>query len=596
MNELDVTTLDGFDDDLESLTFDQVTQWPTITFESITFSDGTTIKLEPDDVVVLVGPNNAGKSLALRELQDFVSGSPESTVIASAKTNMTGTSESFESFVRSNALVQLRRQGNNLSVNGYGGISVGLGTGTISSMWPSNISPFKSLFCLRIPTESRITDSNPANAIDHLNESPSHPIHLLDDDRVEKRLSEYFRRAFGEDLILYRAGGRTSPLLVGERLVPMEGEDRISATYRQRLLESTVRLDGQGDGMRSFASVILHLLAPRTQSILLLDEPEAFLHPPQAKLLGEIISTEMSTHAQLFVATHSPDVLHGLIGVAPSHLRILRIQREGTINRVKELDKEIVKEISVDALMKYSSVLSGVFHERVVICEADSDCMFYSSLLGLPDVHGARYPDVLFVHANGKHRMATLAKALVSLDVPVEVVVDMDVMNDLEVLRRIVESLDGSWAMVEPSAKAVKTAVEAQRPWLTVEEVKKGIREVVDQGIGAERTLDKLRSDINSQFRLASPWDSIKSGGKQALPSGEATRHFQILQSACRSIGLWIVPVGELEGFCKSIGGHGPAWVQQVIEQRDLAKDPELEDARKFAREIWMHRLDGANE
>ena len=49
--------------------------------------------------------------------------------------------------------------------------------------------------------------------------------------------------------------------------------------------------------MRSFASVILHLLAPNTQSVLLLDEPEAFLHPPQARLLGEFIAKERPKRA-----------------------------------------------------------------------------------------------------------------------------------------------------------------------------------------------------------------------------------------------------------------------------------------------------------
>ena len=32
-----------------------------------------------------------------------------------------------------------------------------------------------------------------------------------------------------------------------------------------------------------------------------------------------------------------------------------------------------MKAISTDPLMKYSSVMSGVFHERVIICEADAD-------------------------------------------------------------------------------------------------------------------------------------------------------------------------------------------------------------------------------
>lgn len=562
---------------------------PRVTFQSVTFSDGTPVELEPTDVIVIVGPNNSGKSLALRELQEYVGGKPDSRVFREAEFRTVGTPDSFEDFVRTNARVEARSKGNGITVRGYG-VNLSAGGNDLSHMWPRNIGPFRSLFCTKIPTETRITDSNPPNAIDPLKESPEHPIHLLYDDRVEERLSEYFSRAFGQELILYRVGGRRSSLLVGERPLLVGREDRVSATYLERLVASTIALDQQGDGMRSFASVILHLLAPVTASILLIDEPEAFLHPPQARLLGEIIATERSNQAQLFVSTHSPDVLQGLIGVAPDHLRVLRMQRHGYVNHVKELDKEIVKEISLDPLMRYSSVLSGVFHERVVICESDADCMFYSSILDIPEVHGERYPDVLFIHASGKHRIATLAKALYSLDVPVDAVLDMDVLNDLRVLQGIVEALGGCWSSIEPSARAVKTAVEEQRPTLSVEEVKKGMRSILDSNVDAGKSLDQLKTEINTQFRSASPWEAVKAAGQQALPPGEATRQFRELQSLCSSIGLWLVPVGELEGFCKSIGGHGPRWVQEVIEQHDLSLSPEIEGARNFVREIWLSR------
>ena len=567
----------------------QVDERPQVTFESFAFSDGTLVEIESHDVVVLVGPNNAGKSLALRELHDYVGGEPDSKVLTSAKLKSVGTSESFEQFVRNNARVEVQNQGKSINIRGYG-INLGMGGNNLASMWPRNIGNFRSLFSLRIPTENRITDSDPANAIDPLTENPSHPIHLLYDDRIEERISAYFRRAFGEDLILYRAGGRRSSLFVGERPKRSGGEDRVSATYLERLRAATTPLDAQGDGMRSFASVILHLLAPITPNILLLDEPEAFLHPPQARLLGEIIAAERSNRAQLFVATHSPDVLHGLIGVAPDYLRVLRIQRNGDVNRVKELDKEIVKEISLDPLMRYSSVLSGVFHERVIICEADADCMLYSAILDVPDVHEGRYPDVLFVHATGKHRVATLAKALYSLDVPVDTVLDMDVLNDMRVLQGIVEALGGCWNSIEPSAQAVKTAVEEQKPPLSVEEVKDNLKAILDKNPDDQESLAGLKREVNTQFRSASPWENIKSAGQRALPPGEATRHFGKLQSLCKSIGLWIVPVGEMEGFCKSIGGHGPGWVQEVIEEYDLATAPELEDARNFVQEIWTLR------
>lgn len=41
---------------------------PSLSFESITFSDGQTLNFDSDEIIVFVGPNNAGKSAALREL------------------------------------------------------------------------------------------------------------------------------------------------------------------------------------------------------------------------------------------------------------------------------------------------------------------------------------------------------------------------------------------------------------------------------------------------------------------------------------------------------------------------------------------------
>ena len=557
---------------------------PSLTFASITFSDGTTIELDPADVVVLVGPNNAGKSLALRELDDYLGGNSATTVLNSIKLCKTGTKDDFDAFVRKHG--QVRSQGDSWNVSGYG-FSLGMSSLDLKQFWPDNIESFKSLFCLRVPTEKRITDSDPVDSLNSLEQHASNPIHMLRDDELESKLSGYFRRAFNEDLILYRGGLRKPPLLVGERLAPHDGEDRVSEKYLKRLVNSTVPLHNQGDGMRSFASVILHLLAPITPTVLLLDEPEAFLHPPQARLLGEIIATERSSQTQLFIATHSPDVLHGLINVAPDRLRVLRVQREGNVNRVKELDKKLVRDISIDPLMKYSSVMSGVFHERVIICESDADCMFYSSILHLPEVSGQRQPDILFVHASGKGRITALAKTLVALGVPVDVIADIDVLRDTVVLRSIIDSLGQDSTVALPLAKAVKDAIEQHKPWLNAGEITKGILEILDESPTSGEFPQNQRSQIEALFRKASPWDAVKGSGETAVPSGDPTKQFQTLLNLCREMGLWIVPVGELEGFCKSVGGHGPRWVQQVIEGYNLANEPELERARDFVREIW---------
>ena len=555
---------------------------PSVTFQSITFSDGTTIELGPTDIVVFIGPNNAGKSLALRELQGYLGSNREAIVIKSTQLHKTGTQEDLRTFLDKNVVVRTAE-----AERGYYGYRFSLPVSLIQ-LWPDRMEFFSPIFCMHVQTETRITDSNPVNSIERLHEPPSHPIHMLYDDRLEKKISNYFRAAFGEDLILFHLGGQTSPLLVGKRPSPNLEEDRLSNSYNTRLLESTVPLQEQGDGMRSFASVILHLLAPITPTILLLDEPEAFLHPPQARLLGEIIAQEKSPRAQLFVSTHSADVLNGLINVAPNHLRVLRIQREGKINRVKELDKGLVQKISTDPLMKYSSVMSGMFHERVIICESDADCMFYSTILDLKEVRGERQPDVLFVHANGKDRMAALAQTLVALNVPVDIIADIDVFRDEVAFQKIIESVKGNWAKVRQVAKEVRAAIEQRRTPMDISEVKTAIQEKIN----ADHSGDflKLRSEIDTIFRNSSPWGLVKTGGAAALPGGHATEQFNKLRSLCAEIGLWVVDVGELEGFCKSVGLHGPPWVQQVIEQKNLADDSELEPARKFMREIWASR------
>lgn len=565
---------------------------PSVTFESITFSDGTEITLGSTDVVVLVGPNNAGKSAALRELQHYVNSGNrvQQNVIRRVSLRMDGTDEDVRSYVQRNA-----EKRSESGVTTYRGYRMAIQAQQIQPSWSKGrqgkgIGALTSVFCQQLQTQNRITGCNAAEAISFLKTNPNNPIHMLYlDDDLERKISRYFEQAFGQELSAYRLGGNQIPLRVGEIPPLQDGEDRISKSYNERLIRLTTPLDEQGDGMRSFATVILHLLVPTTPSILIIDEPEAFLHPPQAKLLGELIAKERSPGSQLFVATHSPDVVQGLLNEAPDNLRMIRMRREGNINRVTELDKQRAKEISFDPLMKYSSALAGVFHERVIICESDSDCMFYSSILDLPSVRGDMNPDVLFVHANGKARMAKLARALRELDVPVDVIADIDIIKSEDLFQELIELLGGDWNEVQPMARSVVKAIEQKPGTLNPDETKKAILDYVKAAQPTESFPKDVRSAINKIVGKASPWDQVKTAGVRAIPQGDATQNFNELLRYCERWRLWIVPVGELEGFCRSIGGHGPKWVQKLIEDRDLSTDPELQGARVFVRKVWRN-------
>lgn len=67
--------------------------------------------------------------------------------------------------------------------------------------------------------------------------------------------------------------------------------DRQDDYYNQ--VTKLPELQDQGDGMRSFASILLDTFTS-DHTITLIDEPEAFLHPPQARLLGKMLAKKQS--------------------------------------------------------------------------------------------------------------------------------------------------------------------------------------------------------------------------------------------------------------------------------------------------------------
>lgn len=557
---------------------------PTLSFKEIKFSGDTTLAFAEDEIVVFVGPNNAGKSATLREMEALVSRSGSHTVVKSASFHRTGTQTDFESYLEKNA--QKVKESHNLH---YAGLGFNIHQSHLQYFDnDQDRHPVAPFFCTRLATENRIVASNAAGAIALYQQPANHPIHLLlMDEKLSARISGHFRHAFGKDLFPFRAGGGNFPLYVGKKPDKAAGEDELSRSFVEKVKEQAQPLESQGDGMRSFATVLLHVLVADTHSIQFLDEPEAFLHPPQARLLGELIARDRKAKSQLFIATHSTDILDGLISGGASKVRIVRIQRDGEVNRVKELSREKTAEISNDTLARYSGVFGGIFYQHVVICESDSDCLFYSSLLNTKDVSGDQRADILFIHTSGKHRMSQLAATLRELDVPVSVIADVDLFSEESTFRTLLERLGGDWAQVQSPWKALKTAVEERKPPLNAEQIASMIRNQLEGVTGTSPFPKDKEKSIKQVFKTVSPWDEVKRAGRAALPQGQAVQHFDGLLATCAGVGLWVIPVGELEGFCRSIdGGHGPGFVEKVLEERNFETDPELADARQFLKAI----------
>jgi hypothetical protein len=170
------------------------------------------------------------------------------------------------------------------------------------------------------------------------------------------------------------------------------------------------------------------------------------------------------------------------------------------------------------------------------------------------------------------------------LNVEIKVITDFDVLSDTNPLKEIYEGLGGIWANIDNYWKIVKAEIENKKPELLAKELKKEIENILNNVTEIVFPKDKIK-EIQSALKKTSPWSEAKRIGKSYVPSGNASQAFDRMHIMLKEKGFFVLEVGELEGFVKSVGNHGPKWVSDVLT-KNLNSDPELEVARQFVKQF----------
>ncbi|MCC6588294.1 MAG: AAA family ATPase, partial [Bryobacterales bacterium] len=115
-------------------------------------------------------------------------------------------------------------------------------------------------------------------------------------------------------------------------------------------------------------------------NILLIDEPEAFLHPSLASKLGhEVARAALSADKRVFASTHSPQFVVGCIQ-SGAPINIIRLTYRGGVATARVLPSDEILELMRHPLLRSTGVLSGLFYEFVVVTESDADRAFYQEV------------------------------------------------------------------------------------------------------------------------------------------------------------------------------------------------------------------------
>lgn len=550
-----------------------------------------TISLASPGVTLVVGPNNSGKSTLLRETYESLNRDPwtphdgGTILVDTVILDCEGTAADAFAWLLENNPIRSIPYDSGLafvspsqfwSTDDPNGQHITIGSvADHAERLPQESAPLGSLASLLFfyaSTDSRLRLSHPAPARANARDGAFHPVHALADNRETlARISDLAEDAFHETLMLddYSAEQR---LRVGSVETDAPKRDEPDAAYRGAVL-GLPELVEQGDGMRSFLGLILPLLTT-PYSAVLVDEPEAFLHPPQANALGRALGKiSRLKNLQIVVATHDRNLLAGALesGVPLTVVRVDRF-REDETRHIHQIDPQEVQEVWNEPSLRFTNLLDGLFCRLVVLVEADDDARFYTAALESLN-RESKSPtlplsEVLFVPCGGKGGMAKAARALKKLGVLVVASPDLDVLRDKGELKSIVEAFGGNWNDDFSANYTDATSGVSKRSEGPSRAAIKGIIDAAmiesDQSPLDRETIKALEREIK---RTNTGWDSVKNSGEAALFSnaknGPAA---QRLLSSLDDIGIVPLRVGQLESLAPELGvAKGPGWLPAAL-------------------------------
>ena len=547
----------------------------------ITFNNGKDVDINKNDIVIFVGPNNAGKSQSLKDIYALSAEAAQTTVISNIKiekykSNLVSFLETLDTPQIGSDYKDYNVLGNNIRVRSYTEADFHKDT---------PYGNLRNIFVVNLDTAARLSICTPADNIAR-DAAKRHPIHYAAfTEKYGKWLSDNYKKAFGENIIVNNLFGGKIPLCIGDTIKLNGIEDLQTAIYKgAETLDTYKQVQNQGDGIKSFTGILLYLMLDYYCTFLI-DEPESFLHPPQANIMGRIIGESLSDDQQAFISTHSEDIIKGLLSVCPNRIKIIRITRENDINNFSVLGNESFDDVWNDPLLKHSNIMSSLFHQHVVLCESDSDCKLYSIIESHLKQKADKYSETLYIHCGGKHRMAKIAKALRMLNIDTKLIPDIDILNDENVYRGVVEAFGIEWASIESKYNTIVGNLHSVKENVKRNEATAVIEQVLSSSKNATLSKKEIET-IKEALKTVSKWATLKEFGTSAIPRGDATVAFDSMNTILKEHGIYIVPAGELECFIKEVGGHGPDWVNTVLEKYPNLDDPVYEEISNFIQSI----------
>jgi len=536
--------------------------------ESITLKNNQTINL--GKISILVGANNVGKSQTLRDIQQRMQSGLASKFVLLKEINFRKP-QNFEDLFANlkvsdsqHSIGQKRIVGINNNMTGQDSFEINFEHSKYQfEQQPNlnwvlgNISKFK---VSHLDSSTRLNLIRTTSSFNPDTEDPSNILqNLFLQKENEELLKIAFNEAFGMEVMLDYSGLKDFCLRVAKEFPEIPEDPRKAYP----ITKDFNKIDNQGDGFRSFVGIVLSLLFSKDR-IVLLDEPEAFLHPAQARYLGKWIADNSDKlSGQIIISTHNSNFLSGLLQ-SDKKVDIYRLNRNGDDTTFKLIPPDATENLAKSPMLSSQRVLEAIFHKAVIVCESDADRIVYQTVSTLH--HNNQ--EILFVYSHNKQTLKDVASLLIATQIPVGVISDIDLLNDETDFKNLFFAVTQTEARPDLLAlrKEIADSVDNSSEQQALDKLKDNIAEFFEQLNKNEHTYGGAKGALNRIRKETSKWTFPKKNGITGFDEGIRPRVLELLKELDQK-NIFIIPVGELEGWMDLGTSRKNNWIVMALKE-----------------------------
>jgi len=526
----------------------------TLRLSKITFKAGPApgksyLEIQPGTVLVFVGPNNSGKSLSLHEIENWCFGQDRiCKIIDSLQVDFPTDPKVAENLLRQFQTTPPQGHGETPGTFWIGQhtfredqqvrhlqISIeSLKDATTNTNLNTLRQWLSASYTVRLDGRTRFLLADPKPTGDLQLHPQNHLWALFKDAAARERVRKLTAEAFGLYFVIDPTAMRTFRIGMSSRAPKTESEEQSLDDTARNFHAQAQPIANLSDGVQAFVGLVSAILS-LPHKIVLVDEPDAFLHPPLARrLAGNLAEVARDRDASLVVATHSSEFVIGCLE-AVEQTSVVRLTYEGGIATARALSSQELSTMIRDPLLRSTEVLRALFHRAAVVTEADSDRAFYDEMNRRLLSGNRGVKDAIFLNAQNKQTVHRLVAPLRRIGIPAAAIVDLDILSEGGTVWQSL--LNACQINVGKLA-----AFEAEREYL---------------------------HNIFSTIPIGSDQKpAIKGQGLKALKQSDHDRAIALLNElSC--YGLFVVPLGEVESWLSHLSakGHGSEWLVDLFSR-----------------------------